>query len=107
MLSHALGVSDLDQRKERDHSRNSRQDCCRSSGTTLNRAGQEYPTHTLGERWQASGRLGVASSHTQRTFREIHSQEAAEESVETEPCSSFRSLQLTSHIPNKTGGIGV
>ena len=39
--------------------------------------------------------------------REIHSQEAAQESIESERGSPFRALQLAAHIPDETRGVGL
>lgn len=103
----AVGICDLDEWKKWDSSRDPRQDGYCSPGAPLNRSCQEHPAGPL-EGCRKSGRgLGVVCSHTQWPFREIHAKEATQEDIENQWSATFRSLQLASHVPDATGGIGL
>src|SRR5205814_8011226 len=56
---------------------------------------------------KTSRRVDLVCFHAERTFREVHPEETTQESVETERCSSVRSIQLAAHISNQTWRIRV
>src|ERR1017187_9960282 len=102
-----MGVSDLDQRKARNDSRDPWQDGCCSPGASIEPTCKEYPAEPLGSHSETCRRIDMACSHPQRTLREIHLKEAAQDGIEAEPGAPVRSLQLAPHVSDEAGRVGL
>src|SRR5664280_3693422 len=102
-----MGVSDLDQRKARNDSRDPRQDGCCSPRASIEPTCKEDPAKPLGGHREACRRLDMACSHAQRALREIHLKEAAQEGIEAEPGAPVRSLQLAPYVFDEAGRVGL
>src|ERR1035437_3036642 len=102
-----MGVSDLDQRKARNDSRDPRQDGCCSPGASIEPSCKEYPAEPLGGHREACRGVDMARFHPQRAFREIHSKETAQKSIEAESGPPVCSLQFAPHVSYEAGRVGL